>query len=98
MGAMVCLGNAMKEEKLNEFLDTKKSKVSVEDIALERLNPFVDAMLYAEKHVQSQMTEARGEKEEDVEESDPEDPTQDELEIIQKSLRDRGLEAFLKSS
>ena len=88
----------MKEEKLNEFLDTKKSKVSAEDIALERLNPFVDAMFYAEKHVQNQMSELREEKEEDVEETDPEDPTQDELEIIQKSLRARGLEAFLKNS
>lgn len=85
----------MKKEKLNEFLDTKKSKVNLEDISPEKLNPFIDAMLYAEKHVSNQMSES---KEEEVEETDPEDTTHDELQVIQKSLADKTLKTFLRNN
>ena len=88
----------MKKEKLNEFLDTKKSKIVLADISAEAAEVFIDSMLYAEKYAENQVVESRAYLENSgVEEPDPEDPTENEIDLLIKSLNSRELKAFLEN-
>lgn len=85
----------MKKEKLNEFLDTKKSKVELANISAEVALAFEKAMFYAEKYAGNTMSENNEKDVEDQgEESDPEDLTQSEIDILQKSFKNKKLDTF----
>ena len=84
----------MKSKLINEFLDTKKSKVELSDITPEEALSFEKAMFYAEKYVGSELKENK----DDVEESDPEDLTSSEIDMLKKSLEDKKLDVFLSNN
>jgi len=89
------LGDIVKKKIIKEFLDTKKSKVTLTDITTEDALSFEKAMFYAEKYVGSELKES---KEDDEEELDPEDPTSSEIDFLQKSLRGKKLDIFLSDN
>ena len=90
--------NNMEKEKLNEFLDTKKSKVDLQNTSAEAAEMFIDAMLYAEKYTGENVFESKAYSNIlDTKVNNSKEATQHEIDLLSKSLDNLELKAFLEN-
>ncbi len=84
----------MKAKVLKEFLDTKKSKVALDDLPAEKVSLFIDAMIHAEKYVSPGLNEN---DKVSAREKNTKELVSDEIDLLEKSLVSKKLKVFLEN-